>query len=155
MNKQTGADRPARKLKSIAVAAIVLILGLAGAVYAQETGDHWYGMGSDNVLGMMPPGGMKPYGSGKRVQIPPCAARPDITLVQPGAKGRTVTYVATKTACIYTISREGKAWLTVTYDTTHKTYRLTDPNGTGALLLELGIDPGKFNPWVTTKKNRD
>ena len=155
MNKQTGANRPARKLKSIAVAAIVLILGLAGAVCAQDYG-QWFGMGSDNVMGMMPPNGNKTYGGSKQTTLPPCGARPDLTLVQTGAKGRTVTYVSSKSGCIYTISREGKAWLTVTYDALHKTYRLTDPNGTGALLLELGITPGQFNPWSinsTTKKN--
>jgi hypothetical protein len=152
MNKQTGANRSAmtRKLKSIAVAAIVLILGLGTAVYAQGYGSQWFGMGSDNVLGMMPPGGMVPppqHGAKQATTVPPCAARPNLKLTQSGA-GRTVTYVSSKRGCIYTISRAGKAWLTVTYDALSKTYKLTDPNGTGALLLELGIAPGKFNPWV-------
>jgi hypothetical protein len=153
MKNQTGAHRPAmtRKLKSIAVAAIVLILGLGAAVYAQD-GNNWYGMGPDNIMGMMPPNGMR-MAAGSHQTIPPCSPRPDIVLTQHASKG-TITYVSSKSGCIYTISREGKPWLTVTYDASTKTYKLTDPTGTHDLLLELGIDPGKFNPWVgpTTKK---
>jgi hypothetical protein len=160
MNNPTGAQRPAltRKPKWIAVAAIVLILGLGTAAYAQYT-NNWFGMGSDNVMGVMPPNYTVPNGGGGHVQQPPpCAASGDITLTQSGAKGRTITYVSSKSGCIYTIKRDGTPWVTVTYNTSSKTYRLTDPNGTGGLLLELGTPAGLFsphspNPGPTTIKN--
>lgn len=144
MNNRTGANRPAlkRKLKSIAVAAIVLILGLGAAAYAQYTGPYWFGMGPDGILGMMPPGGMYD-GGGRRKAPPPCPVASPITIVQSEAR-HSFTYVSKKNGCVYTITRNGKTWLTATYDSSAKTYRLTDPAGTGALLLELGIPPGQF-----------
>ncbi len=148
MKNILGAQRPAstRKVLWIAVAAIVLVAALATAAFSQAVGGNgnWYGMGSDNVMGMMPPSGMNDggYGAGRR-QAPVCPAALPITIVHSKAHHR-FTYVSTKNGCVYTITRSGKAWLTVTYDSSAGTYRLTDPNGTGALLLELGIPPGQF-----------
>jgi hypothetical protein len=34
--------------------------------------------------------------------------------------------------------------MTVTYDSSSGTYKITDPGGSGALLLQLGIKPGQF-----------
>jgi hypothetical protein len=148
MKNTLGAQRPAstRKVLWIAVAAIVLVVALATAAFSQAVGDNknWYGMGSDNVMGMMPPSGMNDggYGNGQR-RAPVCPAASPITIVH--TQGRqSFAYVSSKNGCVYTISRNGKAWLTVTYDSSAGTYRLTDPNGTGALLLELGIAPGQF-----------
>jgi hypothetical protein len=163
MNNPTGAERPAitRKVPWIAVAAILFILALGAAAFSQST-DRWYGLGPDNIMGMMPPNGMaastqmrKPQaktGQGSSMQamtvgnssVQHCAPSGDITLPR-GSQG-SYTYVSTEHGCIYTIKRDGKPWVTVTYDTAHGTYRLTDPNGTGKLLLELGIPAGTFTP---------
>lgn len=164
MKNMLGAQRPAstRKVLWIAVAAIVLVAALATAAFSQAVGGNanWYGMGSDNVMGMMPPS--MPYEQkpernppqAQQVQAmrvaqstgtasqsgPNCNRALPITIVH-SARRQTFTYVSTKHGCVYTITRNGKAWLTVTYD---GTYKLTDPNGTGALILELGIKPGLF-----------
>jgi len=158
MKNILGAQRPAssRHILGIAVAAIVLVLALATAAFSQGYGSNWFGMGSDNVMGMMPPSmgvpqpTAQPHQSGAALMVqshgnapalgPNCAAAANLTLVQAGS-GQTYTYVSTKHGCVYTISRNGKAWLTVTYD---GTYKITDPNGTGKLVLELGIAPGQF-----------
>jgi hypothetical protein len=157
MNDQTGAQRPAitRKFPWIAVAAILLVLGLGAAAYSAST-DHWFGMGPDNVMGMMPPNGMvsapghqpKEGGAPQTDSAPgsaaPCGPSGDIVL-PPGSQG-TFKYVSTKHDCTYTIKRDGTPWVTVTYDMSARTYRLTDPHGTGKLLLELGVRPGLFTP---------
>jgi hypothetical protein len=158
MKNTLGAQRPAstRKILWIAVAAIVLVAALATAAFSQAVGDNknWYGMGSDNVMGMMPPSGMNDGGNGGgRMKAPPaCPAASPITIVHSQAH-HSFTYVSTKNGCVYTITRNGKAWLTVTYDSSAGTYRLTDPNGTGALLLELGIPPGQFPSSAHIKIN--
>lgn len=157
MNNPTGAKRPAiaRKLKWIAVAAIVFILGLGAVAYADYIEQH-FAMGPDNIMGVMPPNYGR--GGGVPVQPPACGPSADLTLTQSGAKGRTVTYVSSKSGCVYTIKRNGTPWATVTFDASTKTYKLTDPNGTGSLLLELGTAPGLFwphgsNSTVIKKKN--
>jgi hypothetical protein len=153
MKNILGAQRPAstRNVLWIAVAAIVLVLALATAAFSQAYGGNgnWFGMGSDNVMGMMPPNGMYPPPDGgggnmRRMPTANCDAARPITIKQSGPHHHTFTYVSTKHACVYTITRDKKAWATVTYDVSSGTYKLTDPSGSGRLILELGIPPGKF-----------
>jgi len=164
MNNIPGAQRPSSTCNVlwIAVVAIFLVVATAAAALSQYTGDNWFGMGSDNVMGMMPPNGM--YGgtspqtartqlaqrsakSGAVLKIlPRCAPSGVITIPQtrPGTK-KSYTYTSTKSGCVYTIARDGKSLFTVTYDSSSHTYKLTDPNGSRELLLELGIAPGQFH----------
>jgi hypothetical protein len=154
-----GAQRPAstRKVLWIAVAAIVLVVTLATAAFSEAYGDNWFGMGPDNVMGMMPPsmGMSQPPGqpavryaadSGvSRASVANCSASANITIKQTDSHHHhTFTYVSMKNGCVYTIWRDRTPWATVTYDAGTGTYKLTDPNGSGELLLELGIKPGQF-----------
>jgi hypothetical protein len=136
--------------------AIVLVIGTAAAALSQYNGDNWFGMGSDNVMGMMPPNGM--YGSTSpqtaRTQLAQRSVKPapgaqmsrrcppsDVITIHQADKYR---YTSTKSGCVYTIARDGRPIFTVTYDSSSGTYKLTDPNGSRELLLELGIPPGQF-----------
>ena len=151
MKHVNGAERPTSTCNVlwIAVVAIFLVVATAAAAFSANTG-NWFGMGSDNVMGIaddvMPPNGMgpqpRPYPT--TAPTPNCNPAANLTVTQAGANGRKFTYVSTKNGCVYTITRDGKAWATVTYDASTATYKLTDPNGSGRLILQLGIPPGQF-----------
>ncbi|MDB5070223.1 MAG: hypothetical protein JWM87_1334 [Candidatus Eremiobacteraeota bacterium] len=61
----------------------------------------------------------------------------DVTITQTG-RGRTFKYVASPNGTVQLIKRDGTPWVTVTYNKSKGTWDLTDPNGTGDLLLRLG-----------------
>ena len=133
-----------KKIQWVAVAAMVLVAALANVALSQDAGAKWFGMGSDNIMGMMPPNGMNDPGSGGRQMMPQgCGAGGPITVTQTRGR-RSYTYVSTKNGCVYTIARNGAVVMTVTYDSSSGTYKITDPGGSGALLLQLGIKPGQF-----------
>lgn len=155
MKHINGAQRPTSTCNVlwIAVVAIFLVVATAAAAFSQYAGDKWFGMGPDNVMGvedgMMPPNGMlPPPGSGGRHGTPTvnCDAARSLTVTQPGAHHHSYKYVSTKHGCVYTIARDGKPWATVTYDASTATYKLTDPSGSGRLILQLGIPRGLFAP---------
>ena len=51
------------------------------------------------------------------------------------------TYVALPQNGGYLIKRDGTPWATVQYNAKTDTWDLTDPNGSGALLLRVGPNP--------------
>jgi len=152
MKHINGAQRPTSTCNVlwIAVVAIFLVVATAAAAFSAANTENWFGMGSDNVMGMMPPNGMNPGGGDpggqRRMQTTNCDPAREIRLTQTGTHHHIFTYVSAKHGCVYTITRDGKAWATVTYDGSSGTYKLTDPNGSGRLILELGIPPGQFPP---------
>jgi hypothetical protein len=162
MKNIQGAQRPTSTCNVlwIAVVAIFLVVATAAAAFSEYTGDPYFGMGSDNVMGMMPPNGM--YGSTSRqtartqlaqrsvtpvpvLKIPPRCAPSGVLTAHQSFGGKSYTYTSTKKGCVYTIARDGRSLFTVTYDSSSHTYKLTDPNGSRELLLELGIAPGQFH----------
>lgn len=159
-----------RKVLWIAATAIILVFAWAKAGFpCPDSPCQWLQMGPDGVLGMMPPGSYRPrptqapVPSGKsqsnantfavqrnpvefRQVALPATRQSDLVLVQRSDRtGEQYKYVASASpltkAPVYTVTREGKAWLTVTYNKSTGLYELTDPNGTGSPVLKFGMNP--------------
>ena len=153
MNMHIGAKRPAftrKKLLLIAVAAIMLVLAWAraGFPYPDAYFTH-YTMGPDGVLhvdGMMPP---DTYGDPGGM-MPPPGVNPDLVVTQKAGK-KTYTYVATNNHGVYSIKRNGTAWVTLTLNKNTGQYEVSDPNGTGNAVLKLGTPHANVRPDASTR----
>lgn len=159
MTKRVGARRPALFLLfAIALAAIVPTFATA-----QTATCPYYSMGTSGTLytdGMMPPNycggpvgrpqpsaspGRNTAGSQRtllrdvvRVSTPVQANLPLVQRVD----GHTYSYVALSQNGGYLINRDGTPWATVRYNKRTGTWDLTDPNGSGYLLLRVGPSVG-------------
>jgi len=126
-----GATRPAftRKVLWIAAAAIFLVLAWANAGFPYPP-NPYYITNPDGTLGMMPP---DKYGAGgrKRFDAP-------ITITQVGNKGQTFEYVATNNNGTYTITRNGKPFVTIVLNKSTGLWELGDSNGTGSAVIKVG-----------------
>ena len=168
MKHINGAQRPTSTCNVlwIAVVAIFLVVATAAAAFSEYM-QPYFTLDQSNVMGMMPPtqeaqpaGGKQPkpkkalggivqsfaiqtQGQGN-TQVPqntPCAQGSPLTLIQSSGSTK-FTYAASPNQCVWLIKRNGSPWLTVAYDANSGAYELTDPNGTGKLLLRLSARPG-------------
>lgn len=130
MAKRLLTRRPGftRNVLWIAIVAVFLLGGLAVAECLQCP---YLQLNTSNVMGMMPPNscqGCRPRGGG-------------ITIVQQKSRrSPTYTYTASDNNGVYLITRQGAAWVTVTYNKSTGLFEVSDPNGTGSPVLKLG-DP--------------
>jgi hypothetical protein len=122
-----------RRAMLIAVATIVLML-LWASVAISQSGKTYYEMGPD---GMMRPDGTITQtngGAGSRSRLPP----------------PTYTYKATHQADgSFLITRNGANWITVAAKPGY--FAITDPNGTGALLIKLDQSAVREGPSRSTR----
>jgi hypothetical protein len=168
MKHINGAQRPTSTCNVlwIAVVAIFLVVATGAAAFSQLV-QPYFTLDQSNVMGMMPPtppaskpgGGGQPkandfgasqpqakmaqagQGNTQAPQNTPCAHGVPLTLIQ--SSGNTkFTYAASANGCVWLIKRNGSPWLTVAYNATSGAYELTDPNGTGRLLLQLSAKQG-------------
>ena len=162
MTNLVGARRPAL-FWSILTLAVAVFLSCFAWARADAPTCPYYTMdrsGTISVDGMMPPN----YCGGSGAPAPKPTVVPHrrtqtarvvndprpftkvtptpapVTLVQrPG--GHSYTYVALPQNGGYLIKRDGTPWATVQYNAKTDTWDLTDPNGSGALLLRVGPNP--------------
>ena len=107
--------------KAILIAVATIALMLLWASIAISNGNNYYEMGPD---GMMRPDGtiVQTGGAGQRVMG--------------GGPGPTYTYKATaQHDGSFLITRQGSRWITVAAKPGY--FAITDPNGTGQLLIKL------------------